>query len=342
MYLSILVSVYNEQYSIKRCLDSILKQTFGDFEVIVVDDGSCDRSGEICDRYRLKDSRIKVIHKTNQGLAAARKTALNACCGEYVGFVDSDDYIDEHMFEKLCGAARDNDADMVVCGAVHHIGERTECHQGAKSFGVFDKKRMENEIYRDMLSSNGFFEFGVTPPLWNKIFRRNIIQCYFNVDNGTVMGEDVAAVYPSLLRSKKVVILKDEFLYHYVVSKRSMTMSYKKWFFGSNRCVYRTLKGVKASEGFGEQIEDYILYTSAAALKNEFSKENSRTFLEKLSGMIMYLTSDDVNKAFCNAENRRLPLYIKIIGRLTKRKKYMQLALFIKLLNFAVEMRRGR
>lgn len=340
MYLSILVCVYNEHDKIGRCLESILNQSFTDFEVIVVNDGSYDGSGAICDEYAKKDSRVKVIHRRNHGLAASRKAALDICRGEYVGFVDSDDYADENMFKKLCSAAKENNADTVICGSVHHRGKSAQNIQGAKHFGVFDKKRLEDEIYPHMLSEKNFFEFGVTPSLWNKIFKREIIQCYFDVSDETVMGEDVAAVYPCLLKSNRVVILKDEFLYHYTVSSDSMTMSYKKWFFGSNRCVYKTLKNACTSEQFAVQIDYYVIYSSVVALKNEFSRENPRKFSEKLAGVIMYLLSDDVSRAFCNAKNYALPPYVRLLGKLIRKKKYVSLAFAIKLLNFIVNRKR--
>lgn len=97
--ISIIVPVYNVEKYLRKCIDSILNQTFKDFELILIDDGSTDESGKICDEYNLKDNRIKVIHKENGGLSSARNAGLDIAQGEYIGFVDSDDWIES---DQIC------------------------------------------------------------------------------------------------------------------------------------------------------------------------------------------------------------------------------------------------
>ena len=99
--ISIIVPVYNVEKYIHKCINSILDQSLTEFELILVDDGSPDRSGEICDEYSKKDNRIKVIHKSNGGVSSARNIGIDKACGEYIGFVDPDDYIDVNMYERL-------------------------------------------------------------------------------------------------------------------------------------------------------------------------------------------------------------------------------------------------
>lgn len=112
---SVIVPVYNTEQFIKKCVDSLLKQTLEDIEFILVDDGSLDNSAFICDEYARLDSRVKVIHKENGGLSSARNAALDICEGEYVGFVDSDDFVEPTMFEELYNSAVKNNSDISIC-----------------------------------------------------------------------------------------------------------------------------------------------------------------------------------------------------------------------------------
>ena len=114
---SVLVPVYNVEKYLPRCLESILQQTLSDIEVICVNDGSTDQSAQILENYAEIDKRIIVITKENGGLPSARNAALNKACGKYIGFVDSDDYIQPDMFEKLVNTAEKKSSDIVICGA---------------------------------------------------------------------------------------------------------------------------------------------------------------------------------------------------------------------------------
>lgn len=127
---SIIVPVYKTEKYLKRCLDSLINQTLSDIEIILVDDGSPDLSPQLCDNAAEKDGRIKVIHKKNEGLGMARNTGLKAACGEYIGFVDSDDYVKPDMFEYLCSTAEINNADLVMSGV---------CFVGGNMFGKKDE-----------------------------------------------------------------------------------------------------------------------------------------------------------------------------------------------------------
>lgn len=123
--LSIIVPVYNTEDYLPKCIDSILAQTFHDFELILIDDGSSDRCGEICDEYAAKDTRIRVIHSENRGVSAARNTGLDIAQGEYIGFADSDDWIEPEMYETMIRTAQENEVDVVICG-IKYVQESGE------------------------------------------------------------------------------------------------------------------------------------------------------------------------------------------------------------------------
>lgn len=115
MKVSIIVPVYKAEKSLQRCIDSLLAQTLQDFEIILIDDGSPDRSGVICDEYSSKDKRVKTIHKQNEGVSAARQTGIDVATGEYIIHADSDDWVEPTMLEELYGKAKHDDADVVIC-----------------------------------------------------------------------------------------------------------------------------------------------------------------------------------------------------------------------------------
>lgn len=120
---SVIVPVYNTEQYLRECVDSLLKQTLTDIEIILVDDGSPDKSPFICDEYARLDSRVKVIHKENGGLSSARNVALDICQGEYIGFVDSDDFVEPTMFEELYNSAKNNDSDISICALYNYNEE---------------------------------------------------------------------------------------------------------------------------------------------------------------------------------------------------------------------------
>ena len=115
--ISIIVAVYKAESCLRRCVDSLLAQTFQDYEILLVDDGSPDRSGEICDEYARKDNRVRVFHKENGGVASARQCGMNNARGEYVIHADPDDWVEPNMLEELYGKAKEENADMIICDA---------------------------------------------------------------------------------------------------------------------------------------------------------------------------------------------------------------------------------
>ena len=123
MKLSIIIPIYNVERYLEETINSVLKQTFTDFELILVDDGSTDNSGKICDKYAQKDSRVKVIHKPNGGVSSARNAGVDNATGEFIGFVDSDDIISEVMYEGMINIAEKYGADIVQCTHVREISD---------------------------------------------------------------------------------------------------------------------------------------------------------------------------------------------------------------------------
>ena len=140
--ISIIVPVYKVEKYLCRCLDSIVAQTFTDWECILIDDGSPDNSGKICDEYAEKDGRFRVIHQENAGVSAARNAGLDAARGEWIGFVDSDDWVESNMYEYLYNNALETKSDVVICGFVGQHKKRIKkiCGTEEATKLLFDRK----------------------------------------------------------------------------------------------------------------------------------------------------------------------------------------------------------
>lgn len=222
---SIIVAAYNVEKYLPQCIESILAQTYRDFELIFVDDGSTDGSSELGDFYGKRDMRVKVIHKPNGGLVSARKAGIAEACGEYIGFVDGDDWIESDMYENLMKIAVGFNADIVLCGSIEDAKGECLCKINGLKSGVYDKTKMAEELYPYMLCMKDFFGMGVQPYLWNKLIRREYAYKHIMaVDDRIRVGEDVAAVMPMLLAVDRTVVT-DYCGYHYCMHSESMMWS---------------------------------------------------------------------------------------------------------------------
>lgn len=221
--ISLIVPVYNVSAYIDQCVRSILAQTYSDLQIILVDDGSTDGSEKSCDRFADEDDRIVVIHKSeNEGLVKARQTGLIAATGELVGFVDSDDWIEPEMFEKLYKALEANNVDIAMCGRFEDSGGVSRPAYHGIEEGRYEGDELIREVFPRMIVNGGFFDWGLYPGYWDKLFRRDVIyDRLMKVDEHIKMGEDAAGTYPCILHSKSIYVLH-ECLYHYRQTSSSM------------------------------------------------------------------------------------------------------------------------
>ena len=203
---SVIVPVYQVEQYLRQCLNSILNQTFKDIEVILVDDGSKDNSGKICDEYALKDNRVKVIHQVNKGLSDARNTGMNQMSGKYFMFVDSDDYISELMVEKLYEKAEETGADIVCCNFEYFWKNNEKASYSTKQRSeVLNSSEIFN--HRKNEKNYGFWTVA-----WNKLHKSSSMNS-FRFRSGKIHEDEFWAndIYQKDL---KVVTIEDS-LYYY-------------------------------------------------------------------------------------------------------------------------------
>ena len=144
---SVIIPVYGVRNYLEQCMDSVLGQTFREFEVILVDDGSADGCAEICDRYAETDSRVRVVHKKNEGAALARNYGLQISEGAYIAYVDGDDWIDEHMLETLYQALRKEQTDIVMCGRYEDVGDSCRQVRQGLDAGRYGREMIQKSIF---------------------------------------------------------------------------------------------------------------------------------------------------------------------------------------------------
>ena len=163
--ISVIVPVYKVEKYLEKCIESVLKQTYTNLQIILVDDGSPDNCGKICDEYAKKDSRIEVIHKINGGLSDARNVGINRANGRYIGFVDSDDYIKEDMYEKLINLIKEYDADISICNLYDVIDGKEYVRN--KDNGIHEYSRID--ILKEILLDKNIQSYA-----WNKLYKKEL------------------------------------------------------------------------------------------------------------------------------------------------------------------------
>ena len=208
--ISIIVPVYNVGQLLNECVGSLIKQTYDNLEIILVDDGSPDECPKICDEWAKRDERIKVIHKQNGGLPDARNAGLAIATGDYIAFVDCDDWVEKTYIEDLYKALKDTDSDISVCGIKMQWDDGKSMTLTGKGCFVLDNKQaFESIITEEKLNQ----------VVWNKLYKREIIQGIdFSVGK---FHEDVFWSYQVIAKAKKVAVI-DELLYIYRQRTQSM------------------------------------------------------------------------------------------------------------------------
>ena len=268
MLISVIVPIYNAEKYLKICIDSIINQSYYNIQIILVDDGSEDNCPAICDEYAQLDTRIIVIHKKNQGLVLARKSGLQIATGEYITFVDADDYIDIDTYEKIVNNINYDMPDIIAYDLIEEYSDRTVKKENQFSAGLYKEEQLKEKIYPKMLSTGVFFEYGILPNLVCKFIRNDFAKKAGIEVNGEVrFGEDADATFQYMAKAQSVQIIHYA-PYHYCKREGTMVQAsvkkecikylqsdLEKTFFEAG--IYETMKN---------QLADYINFVTL--LKN--------------------------------------------------------------------------
>lgn len=300
--LSIIVPIYNVEEYLANCIESILNQTFKDFELILVNDGSTDNSLEICYKYRDTDKRINVINKKNGGVSSARNIGIEISKGEYIAFVDPDDDIEISMYEELIGKIEEHDTDIIVC-SLKYINLINNTTSIQRVWGNLDTKIgrgvIEKEIFKDILS---FKEgYGIYTPV-NKVYKRRVFDKYkIRFDEKRYHGEDARLNLLLLNEVESICFVDNPFYNYYIRNRESLTKVVRDDFYNyilDNKnfheylCTKYKYEELKYG-GIKQYLNNSISYMIAISKSNfKFNKKinilnnimNDKTFIENIKG----------------------------------------------------------
>lgn len=315
--LSIIVPIYNVERYLERCIISILNQTYINFELILVNDGSTDNSKDICEKYLSIDNRIKLINKKNGGLSSARNTGIELAIGEYIAFVDSDDYINKYMYEVLITTLKKDKSDMVICG-YNKVDQNEANFQEINNYidvnNVLASKISKVEALDKLLIEGEKFVFA-----WNKIYKRKLFN-ELRYKNGKIY-EDEFLAHRVLYKCNKVSVINEK-LYFYIqrdgsiINSKFTTKRFDKVYALKERIDFLKEKNLlELKEKAEKSFVDYFIWNYFVAyqrlenvnsdlikLKNEFNKvffeilKNTKiSWKEKLTLSLLYISPKAYN-----------------------------------------------
>ena len=288
--ISIIVPVYNVESYLADCIDSITVQTFKDIEIILVDDGSPDSCGQICDDYAKTDKRIRVIHKQNGGLSDARNAGIQLASGRYLGFIDSDDYIATDMFERLYNSIIETDSDIAMCYAANFIDG---------SIAELDEDKGETFIFESSDIIKALFNGKINNFAWNKLYKKELF-ADIKYPYGKIY-EDLFTTYRLCDMAKRFVLL-DEKKYAYrlrdssIMGKARRIIHTDKFqafseiyqFFSDND----TIRDMAVEYMYSDLVSDVFKIVAADEIKN------NKRFFDALKGFLKTIKTRDKKKLF--------------------------------------------
>lgn len=292
MTFSVIVPLYNVEQYARECIESVLNQTYADFELILVDDGSTDTTGDIIDEYQLKDNRIRTIHKVNGGLTSARKAGAQIAKGEYAVIIDGDDWIDKDYLMEFYNIIAAENPDVICTEAkkVYPDGSYTLIKTGMPISGLLDRAQIEQAIIARL--------FDISPTVWSKAYKMELYrQSQMSLDDTICMGEDGCIVYPLLVRAQRIFALSGQ-KYNYRYVPTSITNSSKKFVPWSS--LETRIRHFEAQLPIGEydlfnQLKRYVTHGCNTVISTQINKGKYRIVSHDVRA---HLSDGDIAKFF--------------------------------------------
>ena len=263
--ISIVIPIYNTEQYLDKCVDSVLNQTYKNLEVSLVDDGSTDDSGKICDYYAAKDQRVVIIHQRNQGNNVARKNGVKIANGDYVGFVDSDDWIEPDMYQCMVDNIKKNNADIVSVGFYLENSNKTEIYNDEIDSNLYKIGKDTNKFIESVLLGNTKSRlYSIQWNLVTKLFKRNVISVSQEKVNGVFYGEDMAVTFESYYLADSISVINKPY-YHYRQCNHSITHKKDVMLLSKLNEMYAYMKKLFVSKNAGcliqQELDRYFIRT---------------------------------------------------------------------------------
>lgn len=296
--ITIIVPIYNVEQYLKQCIESLLQQSYKNIEIILVNDGSTDRSADICEIFRKKDNRIKVVNKSNEGLGYARNSGLKIANGKYVTFVDSDDYVDEDMIKVLYEAIIKNKSDTSLGGfkKINNDGKVLFIEEYKKE--IFEGKDVYNKLFPKMLGSCPEKSDSIRMSVWNTMYSMDIIKennIKFKSEREYI-SEDIIFDMEYYKYSNSVAIINESF-YYYRTNNLSLTMKYKSDRFKLIKKLYKYIEEQLIKSNINSEViyraQRQFMINIRMCIKQENVKVSSKTIIEAIKN-IKSICSDEL------------------------------------------------
>lgn len=302
-YLSVIVPVYNVENSLAKCIDSIKNQTFTDLEIILINDGSTDNSGKTCDDYAKNDSRIKVIHQKNSGVSAARNTGIKISTGDYLTFVDSDDWLEMDMYEEMCKIVqKESDIDIIMCDFKNIKNNSVVQISADIRKGFYSKQEIIAELYPTLLVTENFGRIPIVS-VWSCLFKSILLKNKnINFNEKLLYSEDYLFMAEVMVNAKSFYYLKGNYFYNYLQYEDSRSKKFQPiWW---ENLLYLNLQLEKLLQNcndynFTRQLNLQLLH-SALFVLNSIYKNDLMTFQQKLTAIKLILNTPELQNTFSN------------------------------------------
>lgn len=316
--ISVIVPMYNAEKYIEKCLESVMRQSFDDYEVIVVDDGSKDLSPRIADQFAKNYQNLKVIHQENSGVIRARKTGVQNASGEYILNLDSDDWLlNDHLF-CIAEEIKDNCPDIVVTGYIEdNKGVQTEYCQNIAP-GFYSGIQMQSEIIAKFISTKKFFSFGIYPTLWTSCIKSDLVRnAQVNLPETYSIGEDISVTYPCIIQASSLSVLNIH-SYIYRIQHESMTHVFDEKF--SEKVIYLLEYLKLALPKYitnSDQFRDYVVFETcllvSSYLELGIKKHPYKEMIDRINAAIQHpIISEAVFSIDIKQKNIPLKYKVKI------------------------------
>jgi glycosyltransferase involved in cell wall biosynthesis len=326
---SVIIPVYNVQNYLKGCLKSVMNQTLTEIEIICVDDGSTDSSGQLLDQFAKIDKRIIVIHRENGGLSIARNTGIEAARGEYLGFVDSDDFIDEEMYEKLYASAKKHDSDVVVTNLHLYLDDTRQILSYRDIVRLY---QLERESAFAAIEQPDIVKFiGV----WDKLYRRSFIEKYHLRNPEKRIYEDALFTFQTLVLASRISVVSEP-LYYYrkntgsaITDKEKVNDNYKRDFLLNSKEIRAFLTQHGLYTAFSKAYLEYQFEFALFHQSNIASKPYFFSYFKDMRDMLLdsdyeqikksgvtrhiwyaeHLKNDEPNECYKVLRRKRIPIH---------------------------------
>lgn len=310
--ISIIVPVYKAEKFIHRCVDSILNQTYQDIELVLVDDGSPDDCPSICDEYAQKDMRVKVIHKANGGVSTARNAGLEVATGEYITFVDSDDFIESEAYQRMMECVECYGCDLVVCDCIKDYPTHSDIYTHNVRGGFYDKNQMKEEYYPQLLITKEI-EYPITISNCVCLFKASVCNVpALNYIKDVRYSEDWFFGAQVALRANTMYYMKGQAFYHYVMNDESATHKFVSDKWEDYKLLHTHIKNYFSTYKYYDftlQIDLCLFFLLSNAIGNIVSAKLNNNKKKEL--IVDILRTESVKEMFSRIEIRKLNVNLK-------------------------------